>query len=64
MRNKTKKCAVALMTFCTMTASLIFPGEAIQAAYGESEARYSGLSDLRTVYNVAQAAFITFSDTQ
>lgn len=64
MRNKTKKCAVALMTFCTMTASLIFPGEAIQAAYGESEAMYSGLSDLRTVYNEAQAAFITFSDTQ
>ena len=52
------------MTFCTMTASLIFPGEAIQAAYGESEAMYSGLSDLRTVYNEAQAAFITFSDTQ
>ncbi len=64
MRNKTKKCAVALMTFCTMTASLIFPGEAIQAAYGESETMYSGLSDLRTVYNEAQAAFITFSDTQ
>ncbi len=64
MRNKTKKCAVALMTFCTMTASLIFPGEAIQTAYGESEAMYSGLSDLRTVYNEAQAAFITFSDTQ
>lgn len=64
MRNKTKKCAVALMTFCTMTASLIFPGEGIQAAYGESEAMYSGLSDLRTVYNEAQAAFITFSDTQ
>lgn len=64
MRNKTKKCAVALMTFCTMTASLIFPGEGIQDAYGESEAMYSGLSDLRTVYNEAQAAFITFSDTQ
>ena len=64
MRNKTKKCAVALMTFCTMTASLIFTGEGIQAAYGESEAMYSGLSDLRTVYNEAQAAFITFSDTQ
>ncbi len=66
MRNKTKKCAVALMTVCTMTASLIFPGKTIQAAYGESESgdMYSASSDLRTAYSEAQAAFITFSDSE
>lgn len=64
MRSKTKKCAIALMTLCSMTASLIFPGETIRAAYCESEAVYSGLSNLRTVYSEAEASFITFSDTE
>ncbi len=45
MRNRTKKFAIVLMTLCTMTASLVFPEQMIDAAYSEAEAAVLAFSD-------------------
>lgn len=64
MQKRIKKYAAALMTFCIIAVSLVFPEKMIHAAYSENDTVYREVLNSQTVYSETEAAFLIFSDTE